>query len=93
MEESDFKATKELFGGKKQQGEKSIDDFIPKTEAEFEEFAELVAGKVTPFSVSEKCLLVFHLFLDCWLLAKFSHLMTCAGRGTVRGTKSLIVSG
>lgn len=51
MEESDFKATKELFGGKKE-GDKTIDDFIPKTEAEFEEFAALVAGKVTPFSKS-----------------------------------------
>lgn len=48
VEESDFKATKELFGGKKE-GEKTLDDFIPKSEAEFEEFAELVAGKVTPF--------------------------------------------
>lgn len=51
VEESDFKATRELFGTEKKKEEKSIDTFIPKTEAEFEEFAELVADRVTPFNV------------------------------------------
>lgn len=60
VEESDFKATKELFGGKK--GEKSLDDFIPKTEAEFEEFAEIAAAKMAPYSVSTQA--------DFWQVAK-----------------------
>lgn len=49
VEESDFKATKELFGGDKE--ERSLEGFIPKTEAEYLEYATLVAEKVTPFQV------------------------------------------
>eukprot|EP00270_Netrium_digitus_P003673 TRINITY_DN1434_c0_g1_i1.p1 TRINITY_DN1434_c0_g1~~TRINITY_DN1434_c0_g1_i1.p1 ORF type:complete len:230 (+),score=59.39 TRINITY_DN1434_c0_g1_i1:374-1063(+) len=50
VEESDFKSTKELFGDTK--SVKSVDDFIPKTEAEFIEYAELLASKMTAFSKS-----------------------------------------
>ncbi|GAQ79880.1 Translation initiation factor 3 subunit J [Klebsormidium nitens] len=50
VEESDFKATKELFGGDKE--ERSLEGFIPKTEADYLEYATLVAEKVTPFQKS-----------------------------------------
>ncbi|CAI5507241.1 unnamed protein product [Closterium sp. Naga37s-1] len=52
VEESDFKATKELFGGKKKEAERSLDDFLPKSEADFNEFADLIAARITPHSKS-----------------------------------------
>ncbi|GJP48613.1 hypothetical protein CLOM_g7904 [Closterium sp. NIES-68] len=51
VEESDFKATKELFG-KKKEAERSLDDFLPKSEADFNEFADLIAARITPHSKS-----------------------------------------
>jgi hypothetical protein len=50
VEESDFRATKELFGGQNKE-ERSLEGFIPKTEADYLEYATLVASKVTPFQV------------------------------------------
>lgn len=51
VEESDFKATKELFGGTKAVA-RVLDEFIPKTESEFAEYGELVAAKATLYSKS-----------------------------------------
>eukprot|EP00271_Cylindrocystis_brebissonii_P011673 TRINITY_DN29578_c0_g1_i1.p1 TRINITY_DN29578_c0_g1~~TRINITY_DN29578_c0_g1_i1.p1 ORF type:complete len:225 (+),score=81.45 TRINITY_DN29578_c0_g1_i1:326-1000(+) len=51
VEESDFKLMKEMIGGKSEEL-KSLDDFIPKTEAEFLQYSELVAGKLTAFNKS-----------------------------------------
>jgi translation initiation factor 3 subunit J len=51
VEESDFRATKELFGGQNKE-ERSLEGFIPKTEADYLEYATLVADKVTPFQKS-----------------------------------------
>ncbi|MCI03514.1 eukaryotic translation initiation factor 3 subunit J-like, partial [Trifolium medium] len=41
VEEADYKATKELFGGAND--EKNIDTFIPKSESDFNEYAELIS--------------------------------------------------
>jgi hypothetical protein len=57
VEESDFRATKELFGGDNKE-ERSLEGFIPKTEADYLEYATLVADKVIPFqvcSVASRC--------------------------------------
>eukprot|EP00899_Mesostigma_viride_P023913 jgi/Mesvir1/4706/Mv05632-RA.1 len=51
VEEADYKATQELFKGTSGAA-KSIDDFIPKTLADFQALGELVAAKVTPFEKS-----------------------------------------
>uniref|UniRef100_A0A0D9VBJ0 Eukaryotic translation initiation factor 3 subunit J n=1 Tax=Leersia perrieri TaxID=77586 RepID=A0A0D9VBJ0_9ORYZ len=51
VEESDFKATTELFG-KKDGSEKSLDTFIPKSESDFVEYAELIANKLRPYEKS-----------------------------------------
>lgn len=50
VEEADFKATTELF---KQKGgeQKSLDTFIPKSESDFAEYAELIANKLRPYEV------------------------------------------
>eukprot|EP00850_Spirogloea_muscicola_P015985 SM000127S26601 [mRNA] locus=s127:51982:53777:+ [translate_table: standard] len=50
VEESDYKATRELFGSQKEA--RALDDFIPKTEEDFMEYAELIASKITPFQKS-----------------------------------------
>ncbi|CAI9756504.1 unnamed protein product [Fraxinus pennsylvanica] len=50
VEEADFKATTELFA--KKGDEKTLDNFIPKTENDFLEFAELVAHKLRPYEKS-----------------------------------------
>ncbi|KAF7820311.1 eukaryotic translation initiation factor 3 subunit J-like [Senna tora] len=50
VEEADYKSTKELFGGRRD--EKNIDTFIPKTESDFLEYAELIAHKIRPFEKS-----------------------------------------
>eukprot|EP00244_Chara_vulgaris_P013421 TRINITY_DN761_c0_g1_i1.p1 TRINITY_DN761_c0_g1~~TRINITY_DN761_c0_g1_i1.p1 ORF type:complete len:225 (+),score=80.25 TRINITY_DN761_c0_g1_i1:608-1282(+) len=51
VEEADLRVSKDLF---KQSGEeeKSLDDFVPKSEEEFKEYAALVAAKLTPFDKS-----------------------------------------
>lgn len=50
VEEADFRATKELFGGNGD--EKTLDSFIPKSESDFDEYAELVSHKLRPYEKS-----------------------------------------
>ncbi|XP_019457127.1 PREDICTED: eukaryotic translation initiation factor 3 subunit J-A-like isoform X1 [Lupinus angustifolius] len=50
VEEADYKSTKELFGGGSD--EKNIDIFIPKSESDFLEYAELISNKLRPFEKS-----------------------------------------
>lgn len=49
MEEADYKSTKELFA--KRGDEKSLDNFIPKSESDFTEYAELVSQKIRSYEV------------------------------------------
>ncbi|KAL3624933.1 hypothetical protein CASFOL_031601 [Castilleja foliolosa] len=48
--EADYKYTAELFG--KMGDEKTLDDFIPKSESDFTEYAELVVHKLRPYEKS-----------------------------------------
>ncbi|XP_061364126.1 uncharacterized protein LOC133307601 isoform X2 [Gastrolobium bilobum] len=50
VEEADYKSTKELFGGRGV--EKNLDTFIPKSESDFLECAELISHKLSPFEKS-----------------------------------------
>ncbi|KAL8045880.1 hypothetical protein ABFX02_08G142600 [Erythranthe guttata] len=50
VEEADYKATAELFG--KKGDEKTLDNFIPKSESDFAEYAELIANQLRPFEKS-----------------------------------------
>ncbi|QCD92429.1 eukaryotic translation initiation factor 3 subunit J-like [Vigna unguiculata] len=50
VEEADYKSTKELFGGGKD--EKNLDTFIPKSESDFLEYAELISHKLRSFEKS-----------------------------------------
>ncbi|CAI9783847.1 unnamed protein product [Fraxinus pennsylvanica] len=50
VEEADYRATTELFA--KKGDEKTLDNFIPKTENDFLEYAELVAHKLRPYEKS-----------------------------------------
>ncbi|XP_027342873.1 eukaryotic translation initiation factor 3 subunit J-A-like isoform X2 [Abrus precatorius] len=50
VEEADYKSTKELFGARAD--EKNIDSFIPKSESDFSEYAELISDKLHPFEKS-----------------------------------------
>uniref|UniRef100_A0A0D6QZL4 Eukaryotic translation initiation factor 3 subunit J n=1 Tax=Araucaria cunninghamii TaxID=56994 RepID=A0A0D6QZL4_ARACU len=50
VEEADYQSTKELFS--KSTSDKSLDTFIPKSEEDFMEYAELVAQKLRPFEKS-----------------------------------------
>jgi len=50
VEEDDYKATTELFG--KKGDEKSLDTFIPKSESDFAEYAELLSHKIRPYEKS-----------------------------------------
>jgi len=50
VEEADYKSTKELFGGGKD--EKNLDTFIPKSESDFLEYAELISQRIRSFEVS-----------------------------------------
>ncbi|KAK4399057.1 Eukaryotic translation initiation factor 3 subunit J [Sesamum angolense] len=50
VEEADYKSTAELFA--KRGDEKTLDNFIPKTESDFAEYAELVSHKLRPFEKS-----------------------------------------
>ncbi|KAG8057952.1 hypothetical protein GUJ93_ZPchr0002g25057 [Zizania palustris] len=51
VEEADFKSTTELFRNKNV-SEKSLDTFIPKSESDFAEYAELIANKLRPYEKS-----------------------------------------
>jgi hypothetical protein len=72
VEEADFKSTTELFA-KKGGDQKSLDTFIPKSESDFAEYAELIAIKLRPYEV---CLTLALLCL--WYICPFS-----AGSGLV----------
>ncbi|KAH9290517.1 hypothetical protein KI387_034634, partial [Taxus chinensis] len=50
VEEADYEATTELFG--KSSGDKSLDNFIPKSEEDFLEYAELIGHKLRPYEKS-----------------------------------------
>ncbi|XP_042497088.1 eukaryotic translation initiation factor 3 subunit J-like [Macadamia integrifolia] len=50
VEEADYKSTIELFS-KKEDG-KTLDNFMPKTESDFMEYAELVSQKIRPYEKS-----------------------------------------
>lgn len=50
VEEADYKSTKELFG--KGGDEKNLDNFIPKSESDFMEYAELISHKLRPYEKS-----------------------------------------
>ncbi|KAL3624939.1 hypothetical protein CASFOL_031607 [Castilleja foliolosa] len=50
VEEADYKSTAELFG--KMGDEKTLDNFIPKSESDFTEYAELVAHKLRRYEKS-----------------------------------------
>lgn len=49
MEEADYQVTAELFGAKTE--EKGVDIFIPKSETDFLEYAELISHKLAPYEV------------------------------------------
>nr|XP_043634273.1 eukaryotic translation initiation factor 3 subunit J [Erigeron canadensis]XP_043634274.1 eukaryotic translation initiation factor 3 subunit J [Erigeron canadensis] len=51
VEEADYKNTAELFASKKGD-DKTIDNFIPKSESDFLEYAELISSKLRPFEKS-----------------------------------------
>ncbi|KAM0037959.1 putative eukaryotic translation initiation factor 3 subunit J [Helianthus anomalus] len=51
VEEADYKNTAELFASKKGD-DKTIDTFIPKSENDFLEYAELISNKLRPFEKS-----------------------------------------
>ncbi|KAK9678294.1 hypothetical protein RND81_11G201700 [Saponaria officinalis] len=50
VEEADYKFTTELFG--KKGDSKTLDNFIPKSESDFSEYAELVSHKLRPYEKS-----------------------------------------
>ncbi|XP_057796347.1 uncharacterized protein LOC131012413 isoform X2 [Salvia miltiorrhiza] len=50
VEEADYKSTTELFA--KKGDENTLDNFIPKTESDFGEYAELVSNKLRPYEKS-----------------------------------------
>ncbi|KAL8126615.1 hypothetical protein AgCh_013750 [Apium graveolens] len=50
VEEADFRNTTELFG--KPGDDKSLDIFIPKSESDFVEYAELISNKLRPYEKS-----------------------------------------
>ncbi|KAL3625091.1 hypothetical protein CASFOL_031759 [Castilleja foliolosa] len=50
VEEADYKSTAELCG--KMGDDKTLDNFIPKSESDFTEYAELVAHKLRPYEKS-----------------------------------------
>ena len=51
VEEADYKSTKELFGGGGKD-EKNLDTFIPKSESDFSEYAELISHRLRAFEKS-----------------------------------------
>ncbi|KAA8534688.1 hypothetical protein F0562_032205 [Nyssa sinensis] len=50
VEEADYRSTTELFA--KRGDEKSLDNFIPKSESDFLEYAELISYKLRPYEKS-----------------------------------------
>ncbi|CAI0388557.1 unnamed protein product [Linum tenue] len=52
VEEADYRNTKELFGSKSSTNEKNIDNFIPKSESDFLEYAELISQRLRLYEKS-----------------------------------------
>ena len=50
VEEADYRSTTELFS--KKGDDKTLDNFIPKSESDFAEYAELISHKLRPYEVS-----------------------------------------
>ncbi|KAK9670033.1 hypothetical protein RND81_13G172200 [Saponaria officinalis] len=50
VEEADYKSTAELFS--KKGDDKTLDNFIPKSESDFAEYAELISHKLRPYEKS-----------------------------------------
>ncbi|KAL1215218.1 hypothetical protein V5N11_016984 [Cardamine amara subsp. amara] len=50
VEEADYKSTAELFGVKEE--ERNLDLFIPKSESDFLEYAELISHRIKPYEKS-----------------------------------------
>ncbi|XP_059434900.1 uncharacterized protein LOC132167880 [Corylus avellana] len=50
VEEADYNSTKELFG--KRDDEKTLENFIPNSESDFLEYAELISHKLRPYEKS-----------------------------------------
>lgn len=50
VEEADYRSTTELFA--KKGDDKTLDNFIPKSESDFVEYAELISHKLRPFEKS-----------------------------------------
>ncbi|KAJ0433022.1 putative eukaryotic translation initiation factor 3 subunit J [Helianthus annuus] len=51
VEEADYKNTAELFASKKDD-DKTTDNFIPKSESDFLQYAQLISNKLRPFEKS-----------------------------------------
>lgn len=69
MEEADYKSTTELFA--KKGDDKTLDNFIPKSESDFAEYAELVSHKLRAYEVCSHQLSSFpflHIIWSCLLL-------------------------
>lgn len=62
MEEADYKSAKELFA--KRGDEKTLDNFIPKSESDFQEYAELISHKLQPFEVFQELIIIYDKRLD-----------------------------
>ncbi|KAL9993299.1 putative eukaryotic translation initiation factor 3 subunit J [Helianthus debilis subsp. tardiflorus] len=58
VEEADYKNTAELFASKKDD-DKTIDNFIPKSESDFLQYAQLISNKLRPFEAILNLLYVF----------------------------------
>ncbi|VFQ81670.1 unnamed protein product [Cuscuta campestris] len=67
VEEADYKSTTELFA--KKGDEKTIENFIPKSESDFVEYAELISHKLRPY---EKSYFYLGLLKDVMRLAMIS---------------------
>jgi hypothetical protein len=57
VEEADYKSTQELFS--KRDDDKTLDNFIPKSESDFLEYAELISQKLRTHEVCEIVFLCF----------------------------------
>ncbi|OAE28941.1 hypothetical protein AXG93_2960s1180 [Marchantia polymorpha subsp. ruderalis] len=51
VEEADYQSTTELFGRQKNP-DQTLENFIPKSEEDFQDYAELIANKLRPFEKS-----------------------------------------
>ncbi|XP_030964801.1 eukaryotic translation initiation factor 3 subunit J-like isoform X2 [Quercus lobata] len=74
VEEADYKSTKELFG--ERGDEKTLDNFIPKSDTDFLEYAELVSQKLRPFEPLGKSRSLLTSQTMKWLLLPMMLLMT-----------------